>query len=251
MKLIQKSMFNFKITIEYDGTDYVGWQRQDNGLTIQEAIENAIYKLTSEKVILYGAGRTDAGVHALGQVAHFNLKKEFNVDNIRDGLNQYLRPQTIAILEADLVDENFHARFSAIKRTYKYIIINRRPPLTINKNKSWGVFKKLDINRMKLEANYFIGRNNLKAFRSAHCQSKSALKTIDDISIMNRDNEIIVTVSAKSFLHSQVRIMVGTLVELGKGKIIKSIKDIIEEEKRSQAGITAPACGLYLIKVEY
>ena len=244
-------MFNFKIIIEYDGTDYVGWQRQDNGFSIQEAIENAIFKLTGEKIIIFGAGRTDAGVHALGQVAHFNLKKEFKADNIRDGLNQYLRPQPIAILSAEIVNDKFHSRFSAIKRTYKYIITNRRSPLTINKNKSWGVFKKLDIGKIEFEAKYFIGRHNLEAFRSAHCQSNSALKTIDAISITNKHNDIIITISAKSFLHSQVRIMVGTLVEVGKGKIIKSIKDIIEEEKRSQAGITAPACGLYLVKVEY
>ena len=244
-------MFNFKIIIEYDGTNYVGWQRQTNGISIQEAIENAIFKLTSEKVVLFGAGRTDAGVHALGQVAHFCIKKKFKIDNIRDGLNQHLRPQPIAILEAENANQEFHARFSATKRTYEYIITNRRSPLTVSKNKSWGVFKKLDIDKMKLEAKYFIGKHNLEAFRSAHCQSNSAIKTIDDITIINKVNDIVITVSAKSFLHSQVRIMVGTLVEVGKGKITKSIKNIIEEKKRSQAGITAPACGLYLIKVEY
>ena len=244
-------MFNFKIVIEYDGTNYVGWQRQTNGPSVQEAIENAIFKLTSEKAILFGAGRTDAGVHALGQVAHFCIKKEFKTDNIRDGLNQHLRPQPIAILEAENINQKFHARFSAKKRTYEYIITNRRPPLTVKKNKSWGVFKKLDINKMKIEAKYFIGKHNLEAFRSVHCQSNSALKTIDDITIINKDNDIIITVSAKSFLHSQVRIMVGTLVDIGKGNITRSIKTIIEDGKRSQAGITSPSCGLYLKKVEY
>ena len=244
-------MFNYKIIIEYDGTDYVGWQKQDNGLSIQEAIEIAISKLTNEKVSIFGAGRTDAGVHALGQVAHFNLQREFKTINIRDGLNQYLRPQSIAILEATVVDKSFHARFSAKKRTYQYIITNRRSPLTIQKNQSWGVFKKLDIKKMRYEAKYFIGKYNLEAFRSAHCQSNSANKTIDSIDIVNEGNNIFINISAKSFLHSQVRIMVGTLVEIGKGKIIKSIKSIIREEKRSQAGITAPACGLYLVKIEY
>ena len=244
-------MFNFKIIIEYDGTDYVGWQRQDNGLSIQEAIENAIFKLTAEKVTLFGAGRTDAGVHALGQVAHFNLKREFKTDNIRDGLNQYLRPQLIAILVVEQIDENFHARFSATKRTYEYIITNRRPPLTINKNKSWGIFKTLDIKKIQDEAQSFLGKHNLEAFRSVHCQSNSTIKTIDDITIANKNNDIVISVSAKSFLHSQVRIMVGTLVEIGKGKIKISIKKIIEDQLRSQAGITAPACGLYLIKVDY
>lgn len=244
-------MFNFKITIEYDGTNYVGWQRQDNGMSIQEAIENAIFKLSGEKVNIFGAGRTDAGVHALGQVAHFSLIKEFKTDNIRDGINQYLRPQPIAILDVKLVDKNFHARFTAKKRTYKYLLTNRRSPLTINQNKSWVVFKPLDIIKMKLESKNFIGKHNLEAFRSIHCQSNSAIKTIDNIIIINENNDIIITVSAKSFLHSQVRIMVGTLVEIGKGKITESINEIIQKEKRSQAGITAPACGLYLIKVEY
>ena len=244
-------MFNFKITIEYDGTNYVGWQKQDNGLSIQEAIEDAIFKLTAEKINLFGAGRTDSGVHALGQVAHFNLKKNFKIDNIRDGLNQHLRPQPIAILKVAKVHQDFHARFSAIKRTYEYVITNRRPPLTINKNKSWGVFKKLDIQKMKFEAQFFIGKHNLQAFRSIHCQSSSSVKTIDDIKILHKNNDIYIRVSARSFLHSQVRIMVGTLVDIGKGKIKNSIKKIIKDKDRSDAGITAPACGLYLLKIEY
>ena len=244
-------MPKYKITIEYDGSSYVGWQRQDNGISIQESIEKAIIQLTGEKIIIFGAGRTDAGVHALGQVAHFDLKKNFNTDNIRDGLNQYLRPQPISVLKAEEVNDDFHSRFSAKSRTYQYNISNRRAPLTIDKNKSWAVFKNLDVNKMEFEAKHFLGSHNLDAFRSAHCQSKSAIKTIDSILIIKKNENISIRVSAKSFLHSQVRIMVGTLVEIGKGKIIKSIKRIIEEEKRSQAGITAPACGLYLIAVEY
>ena len=244
-------MPKYKITIEYDGSNYVGWQRQDNGISIQESIEKAIIQLTGEKIIIFGAGRTDAGVHALGQVAHFDLKKFFNTDNIRDGLNQYLRPQPISVLKAEEVNDDFHSRFSAKSRTYQYNISNRRAPLTIDKNKSWAVFKNLDVNKMEFEAKHFLGNHNLDAFRSAHCQSKSAIKTIDSILIIKKNENIFIRVSAKSFLHSQVRIMVVTLVEIGKGKIIKSIKRIIEEEKRSQAGITAPACGLYLIAVEY
>ena len=244
-------MPKYKITIEYDGSNYVGWQRQDNGISIQESIEKAIIQLTGEKIIIFGAGRTDAGVHALGQVAHFDLKKNFNTDNIRDGLNQYLRPQPISVLKAEEVNDDFHSRFSAKSRTYQYNISNRRAPLTIDKNKSWAVFKNLDVNKMEFEAKHFLGNHNLDAFRSAHCQSKSAIKTIDSILIIKKNENIFIRVSAKSFLHSQVRIMVVTLVEIGKGKIIKSIKRIIEEEKRSQAGITAPACGLYLIAVEY
>ena len=179
-------MFNFKIIIEYDGTNYVGWQRQKNGHSIQEAIETAIFKLTSEKVTIFGAGRTDAGVHALAQVAHFNLSKNFKKDNIRDGINQHLRPQPIAITEAYKKNQNFHARFSAKKRTYKYIITNRRSPLTLNKSRSWCVFKKLDIIKMKYEAESFIGKHNLEAFRSINCQSNSTIKTIDNIKITKK-----------------------------------------------------------------
>jgi len=244
-------MPKFKIIIEYDGSNYVGWQKQDNGQSIQEEIEKAIFKLTGEKISLFGAGRTDAGVHALGQVAHFNLQKNFMCDNIRDGLNQHLRPQSIAVLSAEEIQEEFHSRFSAKKRTYEYLILNRRAPLTIDKGKSWGVFKKLDLNKMIFESNFFLGKHNLNAFRSIHCQSNSAIKSINEIKILKKDKNILIRVSAKSFLHSQVRIMVGTLVEIGKGKITQSIKKIIEDKDRSKAGITAPACGLYLIKVEY
>ena len=244
-------MSKFKILIEYDGSNYVGWQRQNNGNSIQSSLERAVYQLTGEKISLFGAGRTDAGVHALGQVAHFELSKKFNTDNIRDGLNQHLRPEPIAILKVEKVNEDFHSRFSAIKRTYEYIVTNRRAPLTIDKNKSWGVFKKLDINKMIFESKFFLGKNNLEAFRSAHCQSKTAIKTIDELKISQINDNIFIKVTAKSFLHSQVRIMVGTLVEIGKGKITLPIQKIITSKKRSQAGITAPACGLYLINVEY
>ncbi len=244
-------MFRFKITIEYDGTNYVGWQSQVNGPSIQQAIENAIKQLTGERVILFGAGRTDAGVHALGQVAHFDLEKKFQINNIRDGLNQYLKPQPIAILEVKKVKEDFHARFSAKLRSYEYIITNRPSSLAIDKQKSWGVFKKIDVKKMILESKFFLGKNNLEAFRSASCQAKSSIKTIDKIQIIKKVDKIYIKVSAKSFLHSQVRIMVGTLAEIGKGNLTKSVKKIIKEKKRTQAGITAPACGLYLTKVKY
>ena len=244
-------MSKFKILIEYDGSNYVGWQKQNNGNSIQGSIEKSVYKLTGEKITLFGAGRTDAGVHALGQVAHFDLNKKFGIDNIRDGLNQHLRPEPIAILKVEEVNEKFHARFSAKKRTYEYTITNRRAPLTIDKNKSWGVFKKLDLNKMIFESKFFLGKNNLESFRSAHCQSNTAIKTIDELNISKINDNISFKISAKSFLHSQVRIIVGTLVEIGKGKITMSVKQIITSKKRSQAGITAPACGLYLTKVEY
>ena len=244
-------MHNYKIIIEYDGTNFVGWQQQDNGKSIQSSIQEALVKLTGEKVTIFGAGRTDAGVHAYGQVASFNLNKKIATDVIRDGLNQHLRPLPIAVQKAQIVDDNFHARFSAKKRWYEYKIINRRPPLTIDLNRAWCVYKNLDIEKMKSESLSFLGKHDLNAFRSAQCQSKNSMKTIDSVSIKNIDEQIIIEVSAKSFLHSQVRIMIGTLVDIAKGNINKTVLDIINSKQRDIAGQTAPANGLYLKKVEY
>ena len=244
-------MYNYKITVEYDGTNFVGWQQQANGLSIQSSLQDSLFKLSGEKVVVYGAGRTDAGVHAYGQVASFSISKKISTDVIRDGLNQHLRPLMISVLKAEEVDNDFHARFSAKKRWYEYKIINRRPPLTIDLNRAWCVYKNLDIEKMKSESSSFLGKHDLNAFRSAHCQSKNSIKTIDSVSINNKDEQIIIEISAKSFLHSQVRIMVGTLVDIAKGNINKTIKDIINSKNREVAGQTAPANGLYLKKIDY
>ena len=244
-------MHNYKIVIEYDGTNFVGWQQQENGQSIQSTLQEALFKLTGENISIFGAGRTDAGVHAYGQVASFTFNKKIETDVIRDGLNQHLRPQPIAVQKAELVEDDFHARFSAKKRWYEYKIINRRPPLTIDVNRAWCVYKNLDIEKMKSESASFLGKHNLNAFRSAHCQSKNSIKTIDSIAIKNKDEQIIFEVSAKSFLHSQVRIMIGTLVDIAKGNINKTILDIINSKQREVAGQTAPAHGLYLKKIEY
>ena len=244
-------MYNYKIVIEYDGTNFVGWQQQKNGLSIQAALQEAVFKLTEEKANIFGAGRTDAGVHAYGQVASFIINKKIETDVIRDGLNQHLRPQPIAVQKAELVDQDFHARFSAKKRWYEYKIINRRPPLTIDSNRAWCVYKQLNIEKMKSESSSFLGKHDLNAFRSSNCQSKNSTKTIESIDIKNIDEQIIFEVSAKSFLHSQVRIMVGTLVDIAKGNLNKKISDIINSKKRELAGQTAPAHGLYLKKIDY
>ena len=244
-------MPNYKITVEYDGTNFVGWQQQANGLSIQSSLQDSVYKLSGEKVVVYGAGRTDAGVHAYGQVASFTISKKISTDVIRDGLNQHLRPLMISVLKAEEVDNDFHARFSAKKRWYVYKIINRRSPLTIDANRAWCVHKILDTKKMQSESASFLGKHDLNAFRSAHCQSKSSIRTIDDI-IINIKNEIIfIEVVAKSFLHSQVRIMVGTLVDIAKGNINTSILEIINSKNREVAGQTAPANGLYLKKIAY
>ena len=245
-------MPKFKITVEYDGTEFVGWQRQENGPSIQSSIEDAIKKITSETVNVFGAGRTDSGVHARGQVAHFELSKKISLDNIRDGINQHLRPLSIAILDAQKVNDDFHARFSAKLRTYEYFIINRRTPLTFNKNLAWGVFKQLNIDEMKEAALNFVGKHDFNAFRSIDCQASSSIKTIQSCTVEKKAEYIVINVAAKSFLHSQVRIITGTLVDVGKGKILPiNIKKIINSKDRSKAGVTAPAHGLYLTKVEY
>tara|TARA_B100001059_G_C17697277_1_gene508162 strand:- start:113 stop:847 length:735 start_codon:yes stop_codon:yes gene_type:complete len=244
-------MPNYKITVEYDGTNFVGWQQQTNGVSVQSSLQDSVFKLSGEKVVVYGAGRTDAGVHAYGQVASFAISKKISTDVIRDGLNQHLRPLMISVLKAEEVDNDFHARFSAKKRFYVYKIINRRSPLTIDASRAWCVHKILDIKKMKNESASFLGKHDLNTFRSAHCQSKSSIRTIDDI-IINIKNEIIfIEVVAKSFLHSQVRIMVGTLVDIAKGNINRSILDIINSKNREAAGQTAPANGLYLKKIDY
>ena len=244
-------MHNYKIIVEYDGTNFVGWQQQESGQSIQAALQEALFNLSAEKVTIFGAGRTDAGVHAFGQVASFNINKKIETDVIRDGLNQHLRPHPISVQKAELVDSEFHARFSAIKRWYEYKIINRRPPLTIDINRAWCVHKKINVEKMKIESFSFLGKHDLNAFRSAHCQSKSSVKTIQNIDIKNEGEQIIFNVCAKSFLHSQVRIMVGTLVDIAKGNIDKTIIDIINSKNREIAGQTAPAHGLYLKKIDY
>ncbi len=244
-------MHNYKIIVEYDGTNFVGWQQQENRQSIQAALQEAVVKLSGEKVTIFGAGRTDAGVHAYGQVASFTINKKIETDIIRDGLNQHLRPQPIAVKKAELVNDDFHARFSAKKRWYEYKIINRRPPLTIDANRAWCVYKKINVDKMKTESSSFLGKHDLNAFRSAHCQSKSSVKTIENIHIKNEGDQIIFNVCAKSFLHSQVRIMVGTLVDIAKGNIDKTIIDIINSKNREIAGQTAPAHGLYLKKIDY
>ena len=245
-------MPKYKIIIEYDGTDFVGWQRQVNGPSIQHSIEKAVETMFSEKISVFGAGRTDSGVHAKGQVAHFNISKDIALDTIRDGLNHFLRPLPISILNAEKVDENFHARFSAQLRSYEYLIINRRSPLTLYKNQAWGIFKQLNFNAMKEAAIHFEGKHDFNGFRSIDCQASSSIKTIESCTVEKNEQYIVINVAAKSFLHSQVRIIAGTLVEVGKGKIkSEEVIKIIESKDRNRAGSTAPAHGLYLLKVEY
>ena len=249
-------MTRYKLNIEYDGTNLVGWQKQKNGLSIQEILEQSFFKLTGERKTMQGAGRTDAGVHALNQVAHFDLNKKIKTDAIRDGLNFHIkklyRKTKVSVLKTKKVKKDFHARFSAKQKTYLYNILDRRPPPVIEKKRVWHVKKKLDDKIMKKAAKILEGKHDFTSFRSTECQSKSPVKTIDSIKISRIGEKIQIWIKARSFLHNQVRIIVGTLVLVGKKKWNeKNIEEALKSKKRAAAGQTAPAEGLYLHSIKY
>jgi len=245
-------MRRIKLTIEYDGGPYVGWQRQDNGVSVQGSIEKAITDFCGEKAKLFTAGRTDAGVHALGQVAHFDTETEHPLDTIRDALNQHLRPHPISILSAEEANEAFHARFSAKRRHYLYRIIQRRAPLALEGNRAWQVYRPLDVAAMHDAAQVFVGRHDFTTFRATQCQADSPVKNLDEISVIEREDEVRITTVARSFLHNQVRSLVGSLKLVGDGKwSATDLKDALEAADRTRCGPVAPAHGLYLAKVDY
>ncbi len=245
-------MTRYRITVEYEGSGFVGWQRQDNGFAVQEAIEQAIEAFSSEKVTVFGAGRTDAGVHALGQVAHFDLVRETPAHTVREALNHYLRPVAAVILDAAPVDDDFHARFSAIGRRYLYRITNRRSPLAIGRGLSWRVAVPLDAAAMHDAAQVLVGHHDFTSFRATVCQAKSAEKTIDRLDVERDGDEILIHVEARSFLHHQVRNIVGTLKWVGEGKWgRRDVEKALAARRRAAAGETAPAEGLYLVAVRY
>jgi tRNA pseudouridine38-40 synthase len=242
----------YRLTLEYDGGPFVGWQRQDNGPSVQGALEEAILKLSGETVTVTGAGRTDAGVHALGQVAHFDLEKEFTPDEIRDALNHFLRPAPVAVLESRIVPEEFHARFSATARHYLYRILCRRAPPALERGHVWHVVRELDSDAMHAAAQALIGAHDFTTFRAAECQAKSPLKTLDRLDVSRVGEEIHVNASARSFLHHQVRSMVGSLKLVGEGKWrARDLADALKARDRSRCGPVAPPDGLYLVRVDY
>ena len=245
-------MPRYRVTVEYDGGPFCGWQMQDNGPSVQEALTDAIEKLSGEQVTLYGAGRTDAGVHALGQVAHFDLERSWISDKIRDGLNFHLKPDPIAILDAEAVDDEFHARFSATQRHYLYRIVTRRSPLTIERGRAWRVSVPLDAEAMSTAGQALTGTHDFTTFRSAHCQSKSPVKSIDTVDVTRADHLISIRISARSFLHNQVRSIAGSLKLVGEGKWSpEDLKAALEAADRTRCGPVAPPDGLYLVGVDY
>jgi len=242
----------FKLIVEYDGTGTVGWQRQDTGLSIQSALEKAIFHLTNEITTVTGAGRTDAGVHAMAQVAHFDLSKDFAADKIRDGLNHFLRPANVGVLRAEVAAPDFHARFSATGRHYFYRILCRRAPPVLDKSRVWHVVRGLDAEAMHAGAQHLVGQHDFTTFRSSECQAKSPVKTLDRLEVRRAGDEIHIEASARSFLHNQVRSMVGSLKMVGEGKWQPyDMAKALEAKDRSACGVVAPPEGLYLVGVDY
>ena len=245
-------MPRYKLIVEYDGAPFAGWQIQADQLTVQGALTAAIEALSGERTLVQGAGRTDAGVHARGQVAHVDLGKEWDADTVRDALNAHLRPHPVAVLSAELVADDFNARTSAIKRRYLYRIINRRADLTLEAGRAWRVARPIDSAAMHAAAQYLVGKHDFTTFRSTECQAKSPLKTLDVLSVARNGDEVNVTAIARSFLHNQVRSMVGSLVAVGEGKWSSDdLARALAARDRAACGTVAPPDGLYLLAVEY
>ncbi|MDP3495455.1 MAG: tRNA pseudouridine(38-40) synthase TruA [Hyphomonadaceae bacterium] len=245
-------MPRYKLTIEYDGSVFSGWQRQDNSPSVQQTLEAAAEALDGAAVQVIGAGRTDAGVHATGQVAHLDLVKTLRAGKVRDALNAHLRPHPIAVLEAEDADPGFHARFDATGRSYVYRIVNRRADLTLDRGRAWRVAVDLDAEAMNAAAQAFVGRHDFTTFRDANCQADTPVKTLKSISVERVGQVIQIRTSARSFLHRQVRSMVGSLMEVGRGReSVGWIGEILAAADRTKCGPVAPADGLYLVGVSY
>jgi tRNA pseudouridine38-40 synthase len=245
-------MPRYKLTIEYDGTPFCGWQIQDNAPTVQGALEAAVKAMCGEDVRVHGSGRTDAGVHALGQIAHCDIAKPFPPDRLRDGLNAHLRPNPVAVIAAEIVPDDFEARFSAKKRHYLYRIRNTRANLALDIGRVWRVPRRLDTDAMHEAAQRLIGKHDFTTFRDTECQAKSPVKTLDQLDVSRNGDAVSIVTSARSFLHSQVRSMVGSLVWAGEGRwTADDLAAALAARNRAACGPVAPPEGLYLVRVEY
>jgi tRNA pseudouridine38-40 synthase len=245
-------MPRYKLTIEYDGTPFVGWQVQDNGTSVQGVVADAVLAFTGKRTAVSGAGRTDAGVHALGQVAHVDLGKDWEPDTVRDALNAHLRPHPVAVLRAERVADDFDARFSATQRHYLYRVVNRRADLALDQQRAWRVPRQLDVEAMHAAAQKLVGRHDFTTFRSTECQAKSPVKTLDRVDVERDGDDVSVRSSARSFLHHQVRSMVGSLVAVGEGKwSARDLAGALAARSRAACGRVAPPEGLYLVTVDY
>jgi len=245
-------MPRYKLTIEYDGTPFVGWQMQANGMSVQGVLTDAIAAFAGERVSVGGAGRTDAGVHALGQVAHVDLTRDWDADTVRDALTAHLRPHPVAVIAAERVADDFDARFSAVQRHYLYLIVNRRADLTLERGRAWRVGKPLDARAMHNAATRLIGKNDFSTFRDAECQARSPVKTLDRLDVHRDGDNVSIEASARSFLHSQVRSMVGSLVAVGERRWSgDDLSAALAARDRAACATVAPPEGLYLVRVDY
>lgn len=245
-------MTRFRLTVEYDGRSFMGWQRQPHGPSIQAALEDAARAITGEDIVLHAAGRTDAGVHAEAMAAHLDLTKTMTAFRLMEGINAKLRPHPIAVLDCEQVAEDWHARFSCIGRKYLYRIINRRAPLALDRGRAWRVPHPLDSAAMHEAAQQLVGHHDFTTFRSIHCQSASPVKTLDSLDVRRFGEEIEISASARSFLHHQVRSMVGCLMLVGRGQwSVRDIKTALEAKDRTALGFNAPPDGLYFIQARY
>jgi tRNA pseudouridine38-40 synthase len=245
-------MPRYKLILEYDGTDLVGWQRQSNGLSVQEIVETAVERYCGKTITVHGAGRTDAGVHALGQAAHLDLPKEAPPEVIRNALNQHMKPHAVAVIEAARVADSFDARRSARGRVYRYRILNRRSPAVLERARVWHVGPPLDAAAMNEAAKLLLGRHDFTSFRDSMCQARSPVKTLDALDVSRQGDEIVIEARARSFLHHQVRNMAGTLKLVGAGKWKPGrVAEALAACDRRAGGPTAPPEGLYLVAVVY
>ncbi|WP_334176309.1 tRNA pseudouridine(38-40) synthase TruA [Pseudoxanthobacter sp.] len=245
-------MPRYKLTIEYDGGPFVGWQRQGFGASVQGALEAAVKAFSGEDVTVHGAGRTDAGVHAEGQVAHIDLARDWRADTVRDAINAHLRPAPVAVLAAEPVGAGFEARFSATKRHYRYRILNRRAPAVMSRGHVWRIPRPLDWQAMAEAAPRLLGRHDFTTFRAAECQAKSPVRTLEVLIVRRSGEEIVVETSARSFLHNQVRSIVGSLVLVGEGRwSADDLAAALAAADRTRCGPVAPPDGLSLVRVDY
>ena len=247
-----QTMPRYKLMIEYDGAPFVGWQTQSNGVSVQTVLEAAIAAFCGETVTIQGAGRTDAGVHALGQVAHVDLARDWDPDTVRDALTAQLRPHPVAVVAAEIVAQSFDARFSATKRHYLYRIVNRRADLTLDRGRAWRVPRPLDAGAMHAAAQRLVGKYDFTTFRHAECQAKSPVKTLDRLDVTRDGEEVRIVTAARSFLHTQVRSMAGSLVAVGEGRwSADDLSAALAARDRAACAQVAPPEGLYLVRVDY
>ena len=245
-------MTRFALTLEFDGGPFMGLQRQDHGPSVQQSVERAVFEVTGERVTMHSAGRTDSGVHALAMVSHVDVAKDIAPFRLMEALNARLRPEPIAVLACDARPEDWHARFSCVGRSYLYRIRNRRAPLTLERGRAWLVTRPLDAEAMQRAAQALVGRHDFTTFRSAHCQAESPLKTLDRLAVRREGQEVLIEAEARSFLHHQVRSMVGTLALVGLGQWREAqVAEALEARDRAALGLNAPAEGLYFVGARY